>query len=133
MFAAAHNSSMRAFQRRLRCYVAVAMDTRPPIPVPGLAIALITVIALILAGVEPALGVAILTLWGGSLFLSTARAPESRPPSNGQTQLGVAVRELIEHSAIPPLRTEGGRIPVANQAAIEVLGEQSGRAACRES
>jgi len=121
--ALAHISSILAFQRQGIWYGAMAMDSRLPLPVTGLAIALITSFALLFAGVEPALAIAVLVLWGGSLFLSTARPPETRPAGNGKTQARDAVRELIEHSAIPMLLTEGERIAVANQAALEVLGE----------
>src|SRR3546814_12972688 len=86
----------------------MAMDSRLPIPVTGLAIALVTAIALLFAGVEPGLAVAILVLWGGSLFLSTARPPESRTTGNGKNQAREHVRDQLEHSAIPLDRTRDG-------------------------
>src|SRR3546814_16898492 len=92
----------------------MAMDSRLPIPVTGLAIALVTAIALLFAGVEPGLAVAILVLWGGSLFLSTARPPASRPAGNGKIQARDAVRDLSENSALPMLLTAGERIAFAN-------------------
>src|SRR3546814_20648949 len=95
---AAQISTIRSFQRQGIWYGAMAMDSRLPIPVTGLAIALVTAIALLFAGVEPGLAVAILVLWGGSLFLSTARPPESRPAGNGKIQERDDVRALNEPS-----------------------------------
>jgi two-component system phosphate regulon sensor histidine kinase PhoR len=103
-------------------YVAITMENRKPIPTTGLVIALMTFMALLLAGVGFGLSLAILALWVGSLFLATSRPPEIRSHSNGNDVARDAVRDLIENSAIPMLLTENDRITIANDAALEILG-----------
>jgi two-component system phosphate regulon sensor histidine kinase PhoR len=113
----------RAFLRVAFWYGAVTMEDRKPIPTAGLVIAVMTFMVLLLTGVGFGLAVAILALWIGTLFLTTSRPPEIRTQSNGKTFARDAVRDLIENSAIPMLLTENERITIANNAALEIIGE----------
>ena len=99
------------------------MEDRKPIPLAGLVIAAITFTVLLLSQVEFSLALAVLVLWTGSLLLSTSRPPETRPQSNDKIAARDVIRNLIENSAIPMLLTESGRITIANNAALGIIGE----------
>jgi len=77
---------------------------------------------MLMLGVQAWLALAVLLLWFGSLYLIVAEPPAvvRTQSSGGLTRDSMA--ELIEHSGIPLLLTENGRIAIANQAAREVLG-----------
>jgi two-component system phosphate regulon sensor histidine kinase PhoR len=77
---------------------------------------------MLVLGEQPLLVLAVLLLWVGSLYLSIAEPPAAAPaqPNGGFTRDSMA--ELIEHSGVPLLLSENGRIAIANQAAREVLG-----------
>jgi len=112
-----------AFLRLRFWYGAVTMEDRKPIPTAGLAIALLTSLALLLSEVEFGLAVAVLVIWVGSLFLASSRPPEVRTRSDNKDVARDVVKDLIEHSAIPMLLTEDERISIANDAALEILGK----------
>jgi two-component system, OmpR family, phosphate regulon sensor histidine kinase PhoR len=98
------------------------MEPRRPLPWPGIALAVVGGIGMLGLGVQVWLALAVLLLWLGSLWLVLAEPPAvvATQASNGLTRDSVA--ELIEHSGIPLLLTEGSRIAIANHAAREVLG-----------
>jgi len=98
------------------------MEQRRPLPWPGIALAAVGTLALLILGDQPWLTLAVLLLWLGSLWLAVAEPPPVSEPkkSGGFTRDGMA--ELIDHSGTPLLLTEKNRIAIANQAAREVLG-----------
>ena len=98
------------------------MEQRRPLPWPGIALAAVGTVALLMLGDQPWLTLAVLLLWLGSLWLAVAEPPPVSEPkkSGGFTRDGMA--ELIDHSGTPLLLTEKNRIAIANQAAREVLG-----------
>ena len=96
----------------------------PPRRLPWLALALAALgaVGVLIVGEQPWLALAVLLLWLGSLWLARAEPPAipAARPNGGFTRDSMA--ELIEHSGIPLLLTESGRIAIANHAAREVLG-----------
>jgi two-component system phosphate regulon sensor histidine kinase PhoR len=98
------------------------MEPRRALPWPGIVLALAGSLALIVVGGELWLAAAILLIWLGSLWLTSAEPPSiPQAPSNGMFTRD-SMAELIEHSGTPLLLTERNRIAIANQAAREVLG-----------
>jgi two-component system phosphate regulon sensor histidine kinase PhoR len=98
------------------------MEHRRPLPWPGLALAVVGALGLLILGEQPWLALAVLIMWGGSLWLAIAEPPAvAAAKGNGRFNRDT-MSELIEHSGTPLLLTEKGRIAIANQAAREVLG-----------
>ncbi|QQN74135.1 cell wall metabolism sensor histidine kinase WalK [Croceicoccus sp. YJ47] len=106
-----------------------------PLPLPGLMLAFVGGIAIMVLAGDFWLGLAVLTIWAASLFLtpreSDAQAP---PPPNALFQTD-RLRDFLEPLGLPYLVIEGGRIILANAAAREVLGahivQQDARVALR--
>jgi len=101
---------------------AQAMEQGPQAPWPGIFIALATTAAMLLAGINFWLALAVALVWAGSLFLVTSAPPNpvAAPRKGPFNQATVA--QLIEHSATPLLMTENNRVTIANDAARKVLG-----------
>ncbi len=94
----------------------------PNLPWSSMIVALGTVIAMVVLGTSPALGVAVLILWFGTLWLSRPEPTlEVRTPDEGSVSRQTMV-ELIEPFSVPVLMLEGQRIAAANAAAREALG-----------
>lgn len=94
----------------------------PNLPWPSMIVALGTVIAMVVLGTSPALGVAVLILWLGTLWLSRPEPTlELRTPDEGSVSRQTMV-ELVEPFSVPVLMLEGQRIAAANAAAREALG-----------
>src|SRR5687768_13708225 len=98
------------------------MEPRRTLPWPGLALAALGALALLLLGVEVWLTIAVLLLWLGSLWLATAEPPPQAQPRRNGVFSRDTMAELIEHSGTPLLLSERGRIVIANESAREVLG-----------
>ena len=105
-----------------RRYGRAEMEPRRPLPWPGFALALIGAIGMLALGVQVWLALAVLLLWTGSLWLASAEPPPISGPHQADRFTRDSVADLIEHSGIPLLLTENGRIAIANEAAREVLG-----------
>lgn len=94
----------------------------PKLPWPSMAVALGTVIAMVLLGVSPSLSVAVLILWFGTLWLSQPEPMiEMRTADEGSVSRQAMV-ELVEPFSVPVLMLDGQRIAAANAAAREALG-----------
>ena len=94
----------------------------PKLPWPSMAVALGTVIAMVLVGVSPPLSVAVLILWFGTLWLSQPEPMiEMRTADEGSVSRQAMV-ELVEPFSVPVLMLDGQRIAAANAAAREALG-----------
>jgi len=98
-----------------------AMDS-PKLPWLSMAVALGTVIAMVLAGGSPALGVAVLVLWLGTLWLSQPEPSIAVRPADEGSVSRQAMVELVEPFSVPVLMLDGQRIAAANAAAREALG-----------
>ncbi len=109
---------------------------RQTIPLAGIALALVTFVALLLLGIDAVIALTVLIVWVGSLLLAAVRPPE--PPSVVAPQAFSldSMRKLIENSSTPLLVTERDTIAIANNAARRMLGQhiigQDARVAFRQ-
>ncbi len=98
------------------------MPTGQNLPIAGILLAAGTFLAMLLSGVDPVTGFAVVTVWVGSLLVAAGRPPE---PPKTIIKPGVtleSIRDLIENSSTPQLITERGVIAIANRAARKMLG-----------
>ena len=94
-----------------------------PLPVAGIALALVTGAVMAAAGTSLLLVLAAVLVWMASLWLTSPPPPAARPPSREGVQLTPeGMHDLIEHTGQPMLVLDGDRIIVANAAARETLG-----------
>lgn len=98
------------------------MEPRRPLPWSGIALAALGAVGLLVLGEQPWLALAILILWMCSLWLAIAEPPPAPIQATRPAFSRESIADLIEHSGIPLLLSERGRIGIANQAAREVLG-----------
>lgn len=98
------------------------MNRKNPLPIPSLALAGITSAGLWVAGVSAWLALAVLLLWGGSVWLARGE-PEivDERVDRGEVSRD-AMRETIEPLGMPVLVLEDARIIMANAAARAALG-----------
>ena len=85
--------------------------------------ALATGAALLVAGFDPLVVIAVVLVWCASFWLSMPppQAEPARPLDGVQlTQSGMS--DLLEHSGLPMIMLDGNRIIVANKAAREAIG-----------
>ncbi|WP_206069476.1 sensor histidine kinase [Novosphingobium olei] len=95
---------------------------RPKLPWSGIAVAIGTSAAMIVAGANFWLAVSVLILWLGSIWLSRPEPTvETRGPDEG-TVSRQAMVELVEPFSVPVLMLDNQRIAAANAAAREALG-----------
>ncbi len=93
------------------------------IPYGGIAIALLTGIVLVVAGIEIPIILGILLVWCTSFWLAMPPPQEPPPPKLEGVQLTRSgMRDLIEHSGLPMLMLDTNRIIVANRAARDAIG-----------
>lgn len=93
-----------------------------PIPWPGFVLALVGTGLVVFDGVTPWLGLALLILWCGSLWLASDRPPPPPPRQVSGTFSRQKLGEMIEHSGTPLMMTEKNRVIIANEAARAVFG-----------
>ncbi|MFM9935443.1 MAG: sensor histidine kinase [Novosphingobium sp.] len=92
------------------------------LPLPSITLAIGTCAAMILAGANPWLAIAVLILWLGTLWLSTPEpVVETRVTDEG-TVSRQAMVDLVEPFSVPVLMLDNQRIAAANAAAREALG-----------
>ena len=94
----------------------------PKLPWPGVLLALLGVIGMLVSGVDPVLTGAILLLWLGTLYLARP-APAGPQQANRDVQFTrTRMESLMEPLGVPLVMLDRGRIQFANLAAREVLG-----------
>ena len=87
-----------------------------------MAVALGTVVAVVMLGVSPGLSAALLIIWLGTLWLAQPEPMiEMRKADEGSVSRQAMV-ELVEPFSVPVLMLDGQRIAAANAAAREALG-----------
>ena len=112
------------------------MPSSKNLPVAGMLLAAVTFMAMLLAGVDGVIGLAVLTVWIGSLLVAAGRPPEP-PKTTAKPGVTLAsIRDLIENTSTPLLITERSVIAIANRAARKMLGPhvvgQDARVALRQ-
>lgn len=90
---------------------------------PAFALLLVSGIIMSASGIELAIVLAILLVWGGSLWLVAARPPDSEGDVARPAFSTDRMSDLIEHSESPILVTRRQRIIIANRAARKLFGE----------
>ena len=99
------------------------MLTKRPLPLAGIVLALIAGAAMLAAGSNFWLALAVVALWLGSLWLSTPEPQVSGARIDMRELSRDAIHETIEPVALPLLLLEGTRIVEANAAARAALGQ----------
>ena len=94
----------------------------PNLPWPSMAVALGTVAAMIVLGINPDQGAAILILWLGTLWLARPEPQIAVRVADEGTVSRQTMVELVEPFSVPVLMLDGQRIAAANAAAREALG-----------
>lgn len=111
------------------------MQSRSPIPWPGLGIAGATSIGLLVAGASAWLVLGTLVLWAGSLWLSRPEAPAAEPRADRASVSREVMHDLIESLGVALVIFDRDRVFAANAAARDALGAhiigQDGRIALR--
>ncbi len=112
------------------------MGTGQNIPIAGILLAAVTFVAMLLLGVDSVIGLAVLTVWVGSLLVAAGRPPEP-PKAKVQQRVTLdSIRDLIENSTTPLIITERSTIAIANRSARKMLGPhvvgQDARVALRQ-
>ena len=112
------------------------MGNRQTLPVAGIFLACVTLVALLLLGIDIAIAFSVFVVWIGSLFLAAGRPPEPPPAVIKQPISLDSMRKLIENSSTPLLVTEKNTIAIANRAARRMMGQhvigQDARVAFRQ-
>jgi len=99
------------------------MSSTQTIPFAGIALAVITALALLLLGVDPVAAGTVLLVWIGSLLVAAGRPPEI-PQRSLEKPLNLqSMRGLIENASTPLLVTERNKIAIANRAARRMMGQ----------
>lgn len=92
------------------------------LPWPGILLALLSFIGLLVVGTDIFLAVAILILWVGTLILASSRPPPPRDLPQEEAFSSTNMKPLLEYSGTPVVMTEKGKISVANRSARKLLG-----------
>lgn len=100
----------------------MAMSERTTLPWPGVLLAVATGAAMVLAGADWLLSLAVVVVWVASLWLMQPPPVAAVRQSEGLKITRDSMRELIEHSGLPLMLLDQNRILIANSAAREALG-----------
>jgi two-component system phosphate regulon sensor histidine kinase PhoR len=98
------------------------MGMGPNFPVAGIILAVVTCAALLVLRHDPAIALAVLLVWVGTLLVAAGRPPEP-PKIKVKQRLSLdAISALIENSATPVMVTDRNTITIANRAARQMMG-----------
>ena len=97
-------------------------EPRTP-PWPGIILAVLAGIGMLLAGTDKWLVAAVMLLWIGSLWLVRPEASRSQPQPDSVQLTRDGMRELIEQFSLPLLLLDKNRVIIANSAARMVFGK----------
>ena len=93
-----------------------------PLPIAGIALALVAGIGMLAAGIPFLLVIAVVLVWLGSLWIGMD-APEGSKTANGSSSLDIErMGDLFEHSETPLIVTRRNRVVVANKASRALFG-----------
>ncbi len=98
------------------------MKERQPLPVAGMALAVVTFVALLLLGFDWIIALAVLGVWIGSLLLSAGQPPDPPRAQSNPAPSIATMSDLLENSTVPMVVTQKNTIAVANRAARDLLG-----------
>lgn len=112
------------------------MGSPHTLPVAGILLAVVTAAALLMLGLDPAIAIAVLVVWIGSLLLTSGRPPEAPRKVVEGPYSEDSLRKLIENSSVPLLVTQRNKVTLANRTARRMLGQhiigQDARVAFRQ-
>jgi two-component system, OmpR family, phosphate regulon sensor histidine kinase PhoR len=91
-------------------------------PVAGVILAGVTCVALLMLKLDPAIALAVLLVWIGSLLVAAGRPPEPPKIKVKQKLSPESISLLIENSSTPFMVTDRNTISIANRAARQMLG-----------
>ena len=94
----------------------------PKLPWPGVLLALLGTMVMLVSGVGAVLSGAILLLWLGTLYIARPAPAVPRPSAGGVQFTRTRMESLMEPLGVPLVMLDRDRIQFANSAAREVLG-----------
>ena len=94
----------------------------PKLPWPGVLLALLGTMVMLVSGVGAVLSGAILLLWLGTLYIARPAPAVPRPSAGGVQFTRTRMESLMEPLGVPLVMLDRDRIQFANAAAREVLG-----------
>ncbi len=93
------------------------------IPAGGVAVALATGVALMVAGVDGVVIAAVVLVWCASFWVAQPPPQQATPARSDAMQFTQSgMRELLENTGLPMMLLDGERIILANKAARETIG-----------
>lgn len=98
------------------------MGTGQNFPTAGVILAGVTCFALLLLKVDPAIAIAVLLVWIGSLLVAAGSPPEPPKVKVKRKLTTESISQLIENSSTPVMVTDRNTIAIANRAARQMLG-----------
>ena len=94
----------------------------PKLPWPGVLLALLGAVVMLVSGTGIALTGAVLLLWLGTLYIARPAPPMRRPTNSGVQFTRARIESLMEPLGVPLIMLDRDRVAFANAAARETLG-----------